>query len=102
MLERVVLHIGLAKTGTKTLQAAMTLNRDLLRRHGFVYPALPGERHAGLVDVAPGSKVPSVYLCASTLTAMVGKSDVNTIGLLALPNKTSSLSALEGESSGSA
>ena len=56
MLERVVLHIGLAKTGTKTLQAAMTLNRDLLRRHGFVYPALPGERHAGLAVYATEEK----------------------------------------------
>src|SRR5438105_6044035 len=56
MLDRVVLHIGLAKTGTKTLQAAMTLNRDLLRRHGFVYPALPGERHAGLAVYAAEEK----------------------------------------------
>src|SRR5207248_697515 len=56
MLERVVLHIGLAKTGTKTLQAAMTLNRDLLRRHGFVFPVLPGKRHAGLALYAAQEK----------------------------------------------
>jgi hypothetical protein len=47
MLERVFLHIGVPKTGTKTLQLAMALNRDLLRRHGFVYPDLPGPRHLG-------------------------------------------------------
>ena len=61
MLERVVLHIGLAKTGTKTLQAAMTLNRDLLRRHGFVYPALPGERHAGLAVYATAVAGPDIH-----------------------------------------
>src|SRR5262245_3378965 len=51
MLERVVLHIGLAKTGTKTLQLAMSLNRDLLRQHGFVYPILPAARHVGHVGL---------------------------------------------------
>src|SRR5436305_5098612 len=48
MLERVCLHIGVAKTGTKTLQLAMALNGDLLRQHGFVYPVLPGDHHVGL------------------------------------------------------
>jgi hypothetical protein len=51
MLERAVLHIGLAKTGTKTLQLGMTLNRDLLRQHGFVYPVLPAARHIGHVGL---------------------------------------------------
>ena len=39
-LERLLLHIGLPKTGTKTLQLTMSLNRGLLRRHGFLYPTL--------------------------------------------------------------
>ena len=52
MLERVFLHVGTAKTGTKTLQLAMSLNRELLRQNGFVYPVLPGERHAGLAIYA--------------------------------------------------
>lgn len=56
MLERVVLHIGLPKTGTKTLQGAMDLNRDLLRQHGFLYPVLPGVRHAGLALYAATEK----------------------------------------------
>ena len=47
-LERLLLHIGLPKTGTKTLQLTMSLNRGLLRRHGFVYPTLTGERHLDL------------------------------------------------------
>ena len=50
MLERLFLHIGVEKTGTKTLQLAMDVNRDLLQRHGFVYPTLPGPpHHRGLV-----------------------------------------------------
>jgi hypothetical protein len=69
MLERVVLHIGLAKTGTKTLQAAMTLNRDLLRRHGFVYPVLPGTRHTGLAVYAAAEKA------SPELRARVGLSE---------------------------
>jgi len=48
MPERVCLHIGVAKTGTKTLQLAMALNGNLLRQHGFVYPELPGRHHVGL------------------------------------------------------
>lgn len=50
MLKRLFLHIGVEKTGTKTLQLAMDVNRDLLQRHGFVYPTLPGPpHHRGLV-----------------------------------------------------
>jgi hypothetical protein len=48
ILERIFLHIGVEKTGTKTLQLMMALNRDLLRQHGFVYPTLPGPEHRGL------------------------------------------------------
>jgi hypothetical protein len=37
-LERIFLHVGLEKTGTTTLQAAMAVNRQLLRRYGYVFP----------------------------------------------------------------
>jgi hypothetical protein len=37
-LESIFLHIGLEKTGTTTLQAAMAVNRQLLRRYGYVFP----------------------------------------------------------------
>lgn len=48
-LQRLYLHIGVEKTGTTTLQAAMALNRELLRRHGFCYPQEPGAYgHIGL------------------------------------------------------
>ena len=33
-----ILHIGIAKTGSSSLQQALTDNRELLRRHGVVYP----------------------------------------------------------------
>ena len=37
-LERIFLHVGLEKTGTTTLQVAMAVNRQLLRRYGYVFP----------------------------------------------------------------
>ena len=59
MLERVLLHIGIEKTGTKTLQVTLAQNRDLLRQNGFVYPALPGVQHVGLALYA--SNGPSTF-----------------------------------------
>lgn len=54
-----VLHIGLPKTGTKSLQTALSENRQALLRHGVVYPVtgLMGKRkiyHVGLHDVLSG------------------------------------------------
>lgn len=40
--QRVVLHVGLPKTGTTFVQAVLWQHRDLLRRHGVRYP---GERY---------------------------------------------------------
>lgn len=46
---RVVLHIGMGKTGTTSIQALCNVNRDLLGRHGVLYPASPGRnRHTRL------------------------------------------------------
>jgi hypothetical protein len=48
-LDRVCLHIGVEKTGTKTLQLALAANRAQLQRDGFLYPRVPGEySHVGL------------------------------------------------------
>ena len=69
MLKRLCLHIGVAKTGTKTLQLAMTLNGDLLRRHGFVYPVLPGHHHVGLALYAANEST------SARLRARVGLAD---------------------------
>src|ERR1044071_5629662 len=69
MLKRLCLHIGVAKTGTKTLQLAMTLNGDLLRRHGFVYPVLPGHHHVGLALYAANEST------SARLRAGVGLAD---------------------------
>lgn len=41
MSRTVFLHVGVAKTGTTYLQRLMFTNRDLLRKHGVLYP---GER----------------------------------------------------------
>ena len=33
-----ILHIGLPKTGSTSLQRALSDNRESLRRHGVIYP----------------------------------------------------------------
>ena len=40
-----VLHIGLEKTGSTSLQATLAKNRSLLGSHGILYPASLGERN---------------------------------------------------------
>lgn len=45
MALRVILHIGMPKTATSSLQRAFTGNRALLRTHGIAYP-LPEQRRA--------------------------------------------------------
>lgn len=49
---RVVLHVGLPKTGTTWLQALLAAHRDELRAGGVVYPFVrPGAMFHGAVDV---------------------------------------------------
>lgn len=38
---RLILHIGMQKTGTTSIQKALFQNRELLARHGVVYPEVP-------------------------------------------------------------
>jgi hypothetical protein len=45
----VVLHLGVGKTGTTTIQHLMRLSRPVLAEHGYLYPRTPGPvRHAKL------------------------------------------------------
>jgi SAM-dependent methyltransferase len=44
-MARIILHIGTHKTATTTVQDTLAANRDLLARHGIVYPKL--DRFAG-------------------------------------------------------
>lgn len=45
----VVLHIGMRKTGTSSIQSFLRNNRDQLRVHGYLYPFTPGQaRHTSL------------------------------------------------------
>jgi hypothetical protein len=37
-MKNLFFHIGLEKTGTTSLEAFFTLNQDVLRRHGMLYP----------------------------------------------------------------
>jgi hypothetical protein len=50
-LRNLVLHIGVAKTGSTALQKFLQGNRELLARHGFYYPAT-GEAGNGQMDFA--------------------------------------------------
>lgn len=40
----VVVHVGMGKTGTSTIQATFHRSRKLLRRQGILYPRSPGKR----------------------------------------------------------
>lgn len=45
----VVIHLGMAKTGTSSLQYLLAANREVLLRHGVLYPTTPGRaRHTRL------------------------------------------------------
>lgn len=48
------IHIGIGKTGTTSIQAALYRNREHLRALGFLYPqsGLMGEAHYGFFDLA--------------------------------------------------
>lgn len=60
-MARVVIHVGTHKTGTTALQDAFAANRDMLARHGVIYPRIG--RHTGhhglLTDWI---NLPSAYL----------------------------------------
>lgn len=42
--KRLYLHIGTEKTGSTSIQVACAMNRERLRKAGFLYPRVPGER----------------------------------------------------------
>lgn len=44
MTQRLILHIGQHKTGSKALQSALHANAEQLRSHGYVYPIATGGR----------------------------------------------------------
>ncbi|MDZ5623109.1 hypothetical protein SFC88_19880 [Nocardioides sp. HM23] len=46
---RVVVHIGMGKTGTSSVQYLLAANRDVLTAHGVLFPRVPGRaRHTRL------------------------------------------------------
>ena len=40
MANRIILHVGVPKTGTTALQSFLYFNEDNLEKHGFCYPHL--------------------------------------------------------------
>jgi hypothetical protein len=51
-----VLHIGLPKTGTTSIQRTLATNRPALRAHGFYYPRLSGGAVPQFLHRAGGSR----------------------------------------------
>ncbi len=52
-MPEIFLHIGIAKTGTTSLQSFLSSNPKLLRKHGFFYPKSPGQKnHTDLANFA--------------------------------------------------
>ncbi len=43
--KRLYLHIGTEKTGSTSIQFACAMNHERLRKAGFLYPRVPGERN---------------------------------------------------------
>jgi hypothetical protein len=52
MKKRAVIHVGLPKCGSSSLQFILASNRDLLLRSGFLYPAISQRRAGQLGDDA--------------------------------------------------
>jgi len=56
---RVVVHIGMGKTGTSSIQYLLAANRPVLADHGVLYPRVPGRgRHTRLgLSVKPDTEL---------------------------------------------
>jgi len=55
---RLLLHVGMSKTGSSALQVAFVRERELLARHGWAYPAAESDDLAGAGGVTSGNGVP--------------------------------------------
>lgn len=61
---RVILHIGMPKSGTTALQHTLRANRELLLRHGIIYPAgggLPVNHNILVVPFLAAEKLPRIF-----------------------------------------
>lgn len=56
MAQRVVIHIGLMKSGTTFLQGRLNTNRELLAEQGVLFPGPTWRRHVNAVSDFMGSK----------------------------------------------
>jgi hypothetical protein len=51
-MSKLILHVGAHKTGTTSVQHSLWLNRELLAKHGVIYPDIgPGRGHAALTAI---------------------------------------------------
>ena len=74
-----VLHIGLEKTGTKTLQAFLNANRERLADHSLLFPASPGRRnHRLLALLAYADEVRDDITAKAKVDSAVGLAKVRT------------------------
>lgn len=61
---RVILHIGMPKSGTSALQNTLRANRDLLLKHGILYPAggdLPKNHNILIAALAEENQLPRIF-----------------------------------------
>lgn len=61
---RVILHIGMPKSGTTALQNTLRANRKLLLKHGIIYPAgggLPANHNILVVPFLSAGKLPRIF-----------------------------------------
>ena len=71
-MARVFLHVGAHKTATSYLQAMFHNNRDLLARHGIIYPDI-GPNNAHHVLAAPWLAMPDIPDSFFALTGREGR-----------------------------
>jgi len=54
---RLLLHVGMSKTGSSALQVAFVQHRELLERHGLTYPADPSDVSAAQGGITSGNGI---------------------------------------------
>lgn len=73
MTRRVLLHVGMHKTGTTGIQQFMALNRAALARHGVLYPTLYGhDSHPELALCLPNRREEMMLRMRGALPARPG------------------------------
>lgn len=82
---RAIIHGGMYRTGTTSLQAALTRHRPLLRRSGILYPgtpasaSFPDSQHSYLFSKALGRDLGACEAYLAEICDMAKAADCNTV-----------------------